>query len=354
MSVTGHLEFDNHEAVCFFNDSATGLRAIVALHSTTLGPAFGGCRMYSYASEDAALTDALRLSRGMSYKNALAGLSCGGGKAVIIGNPASAKTPDLLRAFGKAVETLGGRYVTAEDAGIGTADVAVIREATEHVRKLPLDDGGNPSPCTAWGVFKGMDAAWRHIEGRGLAGALVAIEGLGGVGMELARLLYEAGAKLVVNDTDSRKVSDAVGRFGAREGQAERLHAEQVDIYSPCAMGGTLNERTIPELRARLVAGGANNQLAAPSDGELLMERGVTYCPDYVINAGGVLSVPLAGEVYDRQRALDRAAGLVPVLLKVLATAEREKVPTQLAADRLAESRLAGVAPRGRPDGSAR
>lgn len=339
MSVSEHPQFAGHEAVVFLNDHSAGLRAIVAVHSTARGPAFGGCRMRAYASEDDALHDVLRLSQGMSYKNALAGLPFGGGKAVIIGDPATAKTPALLRAFGRRVDQLGGTYVTAEDSNVNTADIAIVGEATRHIRNLPLDESGNPSVITAWGVFQGLKAALRY-QGCPLDGATVIVEGLGSVGMDLAALLHEAGAKLVVSDIDGDKVAEAARRFGAAAAALGRAHAAEADVYAPCALGGTLNERTIPEIRARIVAGAANNQLATPEDGARLKDAGILYCPDYVVNAGGVLSVVPPGTAYSRDGALRRADGIAATVTRILQSAAGQGVATNVAADQLAERLL--------------
>ena len=301
-----HDEYNGHKAVHFIEDADTRLRAIVALHNTTLGPAFGGCRAYHYASGEAALRDVLRLSRGMTFKNAAAGVPYGGGKSVIL-TDGSAPTRAQRLAYARAINMLGGNYLTAEDVGTSTADVAVMAEATPHFRNLPLDDTGKPAPFTARGVFAGMVAGWKHVAGADLAGAVVAVEGLGAVGMELCRLLTDAGAALTVCDVDPNLQKHARERFNAKIGVVGELHAADADIYAPCALGGTLHQDSIPKIKAKLVAGGANNQLAKPSDNERLAARGITYCPDFVINAGGVLSVAPIGEAFDSDAAFARA-----------------------------------------------
>jgi leucine dehydrogenase len=292
--------------------------------------------MRSYAPEDEALTDVLRLSRGMSYKNAPAGLPFGGDKSVIIGDPTVGKSPMLLHAFARTVDRLGCRYVTAEDSNINTSDMAIMSEVTRHVRNLPLDEHGDPSAVTSWGVFHAIKAAIRYRGGFTLQGKIVTVEGLGNVGMDLCRLLHEAGADLIVSDTDASRTSEAIGRYGARSVPVGSIHSLAVDIYSPCALGGVLNARTIPEIKAKIIGGAANNQLATPQDGILLRSGGILYCPDYVTNAGGVLSVVPDG-THERGAALDRAAGVAKTLDTVLALADERDIPTDQAADRLAE-----------------
>ncbi|WP_347266596.1 Glu/Leu/Phe/Val dehydrogenase dimerization domain-containing protein [Paracoccus sp. (in: a-proteobacteria)] len=340
-----HLEFDNHETVSFARDKASGLTAIIAVHSTRLGPALGGCRLRAYASTDAALTDVLRLSRGMSYKNALAGLPLGGGKSVIIAEP-RAKTPALLRAFGEAVDRLGGRYITAEDSNTTPADMQIIATATRHVRNMGFGAGDSPSPVTARGTFLGIQAVLAHI-GQGLDGAVISIEGLGAVGMDLARQLHEAGAQLVVADVDAARTDEAARRYGARMVPVGASHRVKADCFAPCALGAGLNARTIPELAARTVAGAANNQLETPEDGQRLRARGVVYAPDYVVNAGGVMSIPLPGETLTLAERMARTEVIPATIRKVLDLAEREGIASNLAADRLAEAVLAaGPQPR--------
>lgn len=340
MEMFHHPQFNQHECVCFFSDPTSGLEAIIAIHNTKLGPAMGGCRMRPYGSEDDALSDALRLSRGMTYKNALAGLSHGGGKAVIIGDPEKDKTPSLLHAFARCVDRLGGRYITGEDSNICTRDIAAVSEITPHVRNLPLDQTGDPSVFTSWGVFQSMKTALLYRNGSELRGAAVAIEGLGNVGMDLCRLVHEAGATLFVSDIDSSKVASATSRFGAHSVPVGTLHTADVEVYAPCALGGGLNARTIPEINALVIAGAANNQLATPADGFRLKAAGILYCPDYLVNAGGVLSVGQPNAPFDRQAAFDRAAGITMTLLEVFQLADQQDVPTSIAADTLAERRF--------------
>ena len=295
MAVFGEADFDAHEGVHFFTDSATGLRAIIAIHSTHLGPAAGGCRYWSYASETAALTDALRLSRGMSYKNALAGLPMGGGKAVILKGDLPNKNDAFLEAFGTAINSLGGRYVTAEDVGMSDQDMAIIARRTRHVSGLPVGGGkagGNPGPSTAEGVFLGIRSAVRHKLGRdNLSGVHVAIQGLGSVGYALAGKLAVAGAKLTVADIDETKAARAAVEFGAWHAGVADIASIAADVFSPCALGAVLDAATITALQVAVVAGAANNQLATPDDGARLHKRDILYAPDYVINAGGIINV---------------------------------------------------------------
>ena len=287
-------DFDDHEQVVFGHDRPSGLRAIVAIHSTALGPAAGGCRMWPYPSSDEALTDALRLSRGMSYKNAMAELGLGGGKAVILGDARTAKTPELLQAFGRLVESLGGRYITAEDVGTTTGDMQQVAAATGFVSGLARgtgEVGGDPGPQTALGVFFGIQAAVRFQLGRSLEGLTVAVQGLGGVGHPLCRLLAADGARLKVADARRERAEQVREELGATVVGTETIFDEDADVFAPCALGAVLHEHTIARLRARVVAGAANNQLAAAADGDALLKAGILYAPDYVINAGGIINV---------------------------------------------------------------
>ncbi|MEM9335774.1 MAG: Glu/Leu/Phe/Val dehydrogenase dimerization domain-containing protein [Pseudomonadota bacterium] len=293
MSVFDHPEFDDHESVHFFADAATGLRAIVAVHSTTLGPGAGGCRRWEYSATEDAVTDVLRLSRGMSYKNAVAGLAFGGGKSVILAAPDAPKSPELFRAFGRAIDSLGGRYVTAEDVGIAVEDMRTVREVTPYVTGVSdTGHGGDPSPFTALGVYLGLQAAVRErLNVDTVAGLTVAVQGVGHVGLNLCRLLHEAGAKLVIADVNPAYIDAAIDEFGPTVVAPEAILSTDCDVLAPCALGNILNSETIPQLRATVVAGAANNQLGVDSDGDSLRERGILYAPDYVINAGGIVAV---------------------------------------------------------------
>jgi leucine dehydrogenase len=325
--VFSHPAFDDHERVLHWADRASGLRAIVAIHRVRNGRAVGGCRARDFASDDEALTDVLRLSRGMTYKTALAGLPYGGAKAVILGRP----TPDGLRAFGRAVDSLGGTYVTAEDVGIGRPDLAVMKEETPWV--LGADDvGGVAAPFTALGVFHALRGALRHV-GTDLPGLTVAVQGTGAVGSRLCGLLRDAGARLVVADVDA---ASAAAVPGAEVVDAGSIHAVDADVFAPCALGGTLNERTIPEIRARIVAGAANNQLATPEDDARLAARGITYVPDFLASAGGVTNGVSELDGYDRADVEARIERIAATTEAVLAEAERRGIPSGEAAESLA------------------
>jgi len=340
-AVFDHPEFRDHEDVVFVRDRETGLSAIIAIHSTTLGPSLGGCRVWPYASPAEALTDALRLSRGMTYKNALAGLDLGGGKAVIIADPRKDKTPAMMEAFGRHVERLSGTYITAEDVGVSPEDMEHISRATGHVRGTRATGLGDPSPYTALGVFAGIKAAARHVHGTDdLAGLTVSVQGLGHVGFDVAARLHEAGAKLIVSDIHAPSVVKAIGTFGGRAVDPAEAHRAEADIFVPCALGAGLNARTIPQIRARIVAGAANNQLQTPADGEALKARGILYAPDYAINAGGVISIALAtpggGDAAVREKTLAIGDTLTEIFQRAKA---EDKTPEQIA-DRIAEERL--------------
>ncbi|NTA40187.1 Glu/Leu/Phe/Val dehydrogenase family protein [Agrobacterium salinitolerans] len=340
MEIATHTDFDDHEMVLYCTDKATGLRAFIAIHNTTLGLGMGGCRMKAYGSDAEALSDVLRLSRGMTYKYAASGLEHGGAKAVIIDDFDAGRRTERLLAFGRIIERLRGLYTTAEDAGISTADVRLMSSATRHVRNLPLEDGGEGALCTAWGVFHGIQAALEFRGFSDLAGRTVAVEGLGKVGMALCELLKNSGADLIVYDLDEQKVRAAQQKFGAAAAAPGQIHLTDADVYSPCALGGTLSQGTIPEIQAKIIAGAANNQLSTPSQDKLLWDRGVTYCPDYIVNAGGVLSVARRGAQFDLGEALARVATIRDTTQKVLALSKAEGIPTGEAADRLARRRL--------------
>jgi len=338
-------EFDGHELVVFGNDARTGLRAIIAIHSTTLGPAAGGCRMRPYATTAEAVADVLRLSRGMSYKNAMAGLALGGGKAVIMGDSRKAKTAELFEAFGRLVDSLGGRYVTAEDVGTTITDMSNVARATRYVAGLgtaPGRAGGDPGPKTALGVHLGIKAAVKFRLGRSdLKGVKVAIQGLGGVGQHLCGLLAAEGAELFVADVQAAAVQRAQEQFKAHPVAVEEVLALDVDVLSPCALGAVLNSKSIPKLRARIVAGAANNQLAQDGDGAALQAASILYAPDYVINAGGIISVSreYQGGASEAQVIADIQA--IPArLTEIFERARRENRPTNQVADHMARERL--------------
>lgn len=342
MGIFDQMEQHEHEQVVFCYDRASGLKAIIAIHDTTLGPALGGVRMWPYGSEEEALQDALRLSRGMTYKNAVMGLNFGGGKAVIWGDPKTDKSEELFRAFGKFVQSLGGRYVTAEDVGTTVDDLKYILMETEYAVGRP-DVSGDPSPVTAYGVYRGIKACARWAFGsEDLAGKRVAVQGLGKVGYSLCRHLHDEGAHLVVSDLNEAAVQQAVKEFGAAAVGVSEIYDAEVDIFAPCALGGVLNDETIPRLKCRIIAGSANNQLAEARHGDLLRARGILYAPDFVINGGGVLNVAeeWAAGGYDRDRALQRVGGIYDKLLKVFQIADAREISTARAADLLAEERI--------------
>ncbi len=340
MSVFDSPSFDGHELVHFEVDAATGLRTIVAVHSTVLGPACGGCRLWDYPSSHEALEDVLRLARGMSYKNALANVPLGGGKAVILAKPEQ-KTPELMRAFGRIVESLGGRYITAEDVGVTVEDMQFIAESTSYVHGLPHEHGvgGDPSPYTAQGVFQGMKAALKYRYNRSdFAGIKVLVQGVGNVGYHLCKILHAQGAKLFVTDVNDSKLQRVAAKLPVTIIPADNFLAQEVDIFSPCALGATLNAETIPALKAQIVAGCANNQLAKPEHGELLRERGILYAPDYVVNAGGIINV--WGEIaqLSRESVCTRITNIYDTTLQIFDQAETQEKPCAQIADKMAQA----------------
>lgn len=340
-------EFDAHELVVFAGAVAKGLRAVIAIHSTALGPAAGGCRMWPYADTASALADVLRLSRGMSYKNAMAGLPLGGGKAVIIAHSRQAKTPALFEAFGRLVDSLGGQYVTAEDVGTTIADMSQVARVTRYVAGLgraPGEAGGDPGPKTALGVFLGIKAAVRFRLGRtDLKGVSVAVQGLGGVGYHLCRMLAEDGAQLTVADVRAAVVESACAQFKARAVAVTEVLSQDVDVLAPCALGAVLDAASIGRLKARIIAGAANNQLAQGQDGRSLSAAGILYAPDYVINAGGIISVSreYQGGATEAQVIAD-IQGIPARLTEIFERARRENRTTNEVADEMARELLAG------------
>jgi valine dehydrogenase (NAD+) len=337
-----------HEQVVFCQDKQTGLRAIIGIYSTALGPALGGTRFYPYASEEDAVHDVLELSRGMAYKNALAGLDLGGGKAVIWGDPEQIKTEPLLRAYGRFVQSLGGRYYTACDVGTYVQDMDVVARETRFVTGRSIEHGGagDSSILTAWGVFQGMRAAAEHVWGTpSLSGKRVGVAGLGKVGKHLTAHLLEDGATVVATDVSERALEWARATHPEIELVADvtALITSDIDVYAPCALGGALNDETVPVLRAKVVAGAANNQLAHPGIEKMLAERGVLYAPDYVVNAGGVIQVADEIEGFNFERAKLRATKIYNTTRQILVLADAEGVPPAVAADRLAERRMAEV-----------
>lgn len=335
-----------HEEIVRVEDASVGLVGFIAIHSTLLGPAAGGLRMRPYASEEEALTDVKRLSEGMTYKNAAAGLPLGGGKAVIIGDPRAQKSPELLRAFARAIEGLNGRYITAEDMGMSPADMALLAEETGCVAGLPDGEfaSGDPSPVTARGIFNAICTARSHKHGsRDLAGLSIAVQGLGHVGWYLCRFLSEAGAKLIVTDIDATRVEQAVSEFGARPVALDEIYGVQADIFAPCAIGGILNPATIPQLKADIVAGGANNQLASPADAAALHERGILYAPDFVANGGGIINVATEIlKIADREGFVaEKLAALDATLATILQQARTENTSPDAVAAATVRARMA-------------
>jgi leucine dehydrogenase len=345
MEIFDMREFDAHELVVFGHDAATGLRAIIALHSTALGPAAGGCRMWPYATTAEAVADVLRLSRGMSYKNAMAGVPLGGGKSVIIGESRKAKTPELFEAFGRLVDSLGGRYVTAEDVGTTTADMAHVARATRYVAGLgtaPGAAGGDPGPKTALGVLLGIKAAVKLRLGRtDLAGVTVAVQGVGGVGYHLCGMLAAEGAVLSVADVRPAALQRVCEEFKARAVAVDDVLTLDVDVLAPCALGAVLNSHSIPRLRARIIAGAANNQLAQGHDGVALQSAGILYAPDYIINAGGIISVAREYQGGATEAHVIADIQAIPArLTEIFERARRENRTTNAVADQMARERL--------------
>jgi len=349
MDLFSMRDFDGHERVVFGHDEVTGLRAIIAIHSTALGPAAGGCRMWPFATTAEAVTDVLRLSRGMSFKNALAGLPFGGGKAVIIAEPRQAKTAELFQAYGELVQSLGGTYITAEDVGTTTADMEQVSRATQFVSGLgrkPGEAGGDPAPKTALGVFLGLEAAVKFRMGRSdLEGLRVAVQGVGGVGYHLCRLLAAEGVELRVADVREASTVRVAEEFGASVVPVESVLAENVDVLAPCALGAVLNSKSVPTIKAAIVAGAANNQLAHESDGTALQQSGVLYAPDYVVNAGGIISVAREYNGGATEAGVTaEIQGIPERLTEIFERARREARPTNAVADQMARERIGRAA----------
>jgi len=337
-------DFDGHEAVHFFHDVETGLSAIIALHSTHLGPGAGGTRFWHYENRETAVTDALRLSRGMSYKNAMAGLALGGGKAVILADRDRIKSPEMLAAFGRMIDSVGGRYVTAEDVGMSTADMTQIAKQTKYVSGLPVSDhgsaGGDPGPFTAMGVYLGVKAAVAHKLGRdNMEGVHVAIQGVGSVGGGLAKLLAKDGAKLSIADINKDHATKLAAEIGATVVGLDEVMRIEADVFSPNALGAILDKVTIANLNVSIVAGGANNQLATPEDGQRIFDRDILFAPDYVINSGGIINVGLEylgeGDVEEVNRRIDK----IPArLTDIWEESASTKLPSSEVADKMAQA----------------
>ncbi len=346
MGIFDRVAGEDYEQIVFSHDKSSGLRAIIAIHSTALGPALGGTRFYPFPTEEEALIDVLRLSKGMTYKAAAAGLDLGGGKAVIIGDPKRDKSEELLRAYGRFLETLGGRYITAEDVGTAREDMDLVKRETKWVTGVSEHYGGSgdPSPVTAFGVYQGLRAVsmelWKTADVRGKR---FAVQGVGKVGYHVVKNLIEAGAEVVISDVDVDNLGRAVKNFSVETEPPDRIHALECDIYVPCALGGVLNDDTIPELRCAAVAGAANNQLLTPGHGKLLEDRDILYAPDFIINAGGLINVADELRGYDKERALAQVMGIFHTLRRVFQTAKLEKTTPSEAADRFAEERIRNI-----------
>ncbi|WP_062104732.1 branched-chain amino acid dehydrogenase [Bacillus niameyensis] len=343
MKIFDYMVKHDYEQLLFCQDEQSGLKAIIAIHDTTLGPALGGTRMWTYDSEEAAIEDALRLARGMTYKNAAAGLNLGGGKTVIIGDPRKDKNEEMFRAFGRFIQGLNGRYITAEDVGTTVEDMDIIHEETNFVTGISpaFGSSGNPSPVTAYGCFVGMKAAAKEAFGTdSLEGRTIAIQGVGNVAFELCRYLHKEGAQLIVTDINKEAVNRAIEEFNAKAVDPNDIYAQEADIFSPCALGAIINNQTIPQLKVKVIAGSANNQLKEPEHGDLIHEMGIVYAPDYVINAGGVINVADELYGYNRERALKKVEGIYQNVAKVIEISKRDHIPTYVAADRMAEERI--------------
>lgn len=343
MEIFTYMEKDDYEQLVFCQDRSSGLKAIIAIHDTTLGPALGGTRMWNYQSETEAIEDALRLARGMTYKNAAAGLNLGGGKTVIIGDPKKDKNPEMFRALGRYVQGLNGRYITAEDVGTTVQDMDYIQMETDYVTGTSASSG-NPSPVTAYGVYKGMKATAKAAFGSdSLQGKTIAVQGVGNVAYHLCELLHEEGANLIVTDINKAAVDRAVKNFGAKAVETDEIYAVECDIFSPCALGSIINDHTIPQFKAKVIAGSANNQLASDQHGDILHENNILYAPDYVINSGGVINVEDELHGYNEARAMKKVETIYDSLTRVYEIAEQENMPTYLAANHMAEERIASV-----------
>ncbi|MFN7251121.1 MAG: branched-chain amino acid dehydrogenase [Anaerobacillus sp.] len=343
MELFKYMEAYDYEQVVVCQDKQSGLKAIIAIHDTTLGPALGGTRMWTYNSEAEAFEDALRLAKGMTYKNAAAGLNLGGGKTVIIGDSRKDKNEEMFRAFGRYIQGLNGRYITAEDVGTTVADMDIIHEETDYVTGISpaFGSSGNPSPVTAYGVYVGMKAAAKEAFGSdSLEGLTIAVQGVGNVSYTLCKHLHEEGAKLIVTDINKESVARAVEDFGAKAVDINEIYSVECDIFSPCALGAIINDDTIPQLKAKVIAGAANNQLKETRHGDLISELGIVYAPDYVINAGGVINVADELYGYNRERALKKVETIYDKIEAIFEISKRDRIPTYLAADRMAEERI--------------
>ena len=342
--VFGQVSFDGHEQVVFCHDKDTGLKAIIGIHNTVLGPALGGTRMWNYRNEWEALNDVLRLSRGMSFKSSISGLNLGGGKAVIIGDAKTQKTPELMRRFGQFVDSLSGRYITAEDVGMETKDMDTVREVTKHVTGISEAKGGsgNPSPITAYGVFMGLKAAAKYQFGTdNLEGKKVLVQGIGHVGEVLVQHLTENGATVTISDINEQRLHDVGSKYGAKIFTGTDLYSADVDIYAPCALGATINDDTIDKLKAKVIAGAANNQLANEvKHGQILKEKGILYAPDFLINAGGVINVYSELENLTKAQVMEKTENIYNTALEIFDFSDKNNATTHAAALSIAQKRI--------------
>jgi leucine dehydrogenase len=347
MSVFEHGEFDGHEHVAFYQDKATGLKAIIAVHNSNLGNALGGCRMWPYSSDEEAIRDVLRLSKGMTYKAAMAGLKQGGGKAVIIGNPRTEKTPEKMLAMGEFIDSLSGKYISAEDSGLTVDDLKLMGQKTQyvsgvqakyHINSEPAD--GNPAPSTAYGVYVGLKTSVQHAMNSELQGVKVAIQGLGHVGMRLAKHLHRQGAKLYVTDIHPENIEKAVNEFAAIAVSPKNIFELDVDVFAPCAMGAILDAESIAKLKVKVIAGAANNQLAKEEFGQLLADKGILYAPDYVINAGGIIDIYHQSISSSDKGLRDHIEKISDTLLEIYRRAQSKKIATNIVANQIAEERF--------------
>jgi leucine dehydrogenase len=342
--VFGQVSFDGHEQVVFCEDKDTGLKAIIGIHNTVLGPALGGTRMWNYTNEWEALNDVLRLSRGMTYKNSISGLNLGGGKAVIIGDAKSQKTPELMRRFGQFVDSLTGKYITAEDVGMETKDMDTVNEVTKYVAGISVDRGGsgNPSPVTAYGVYMGMKAAAKYKYGSdSLEGKKVLVQGIGHVGEVLVQHLTENGALVTITDINEERVNQVATKYGATIYSGNDLYSAEVDIYAPCALGATINDATINNIKASIIAGAANNQLANEAiHGKILKEKGILYAPDFLINAGGVINVYSELVKWTNAQVMEKTENIYNTALEIFKFADDNNITTHQAAFSVAQKRI--------------
>lgn len=342
--VFGQVSFDGHEQVVFCHDKDTGLKAIIGVHNTVLGPALGGTRMWNYTNEWEALNDVLRLSRGMTFKNSLSGLNLGGGKAVIIGDAKTLKTPELMTKFGQFVDSLSGKYITAEDVGMETKDMDIVNKVTKYVAGISVENGGsgNPSPITAYGVFMGMKAAAKYKFGTdNLEGKKVLVQGIGHVGEVLVEHLTKSGAIVTITDINEERVHQIGAKYGAKIFTGDDLYAADVDIYAPCALGATINDETINKFKAKVIAGAANNQLANEAvHGKLLKEKGILYAPDFLINAGGVINVYSEIVNWTKEQVIEKTENIYNTALDIFNLADTNNITTHQAAFTMAQKRI--------------